>query len=90
MTNMMDLGGEVEFSIGEEGKEMETFLLTRTTSFFIPKGLLHGPLVYKKINNPKYPILHNETSLTNEYFRKKEFGDSAQDSEYETFIKNRM
>ena len=87
MTNMMDLGGEVEFTIDEEEKEMETFTLTRATSFFIPKGLLHGPLVYKRINNHKYPILHIEISITNEYYRKKEFGNSNQDSEYEAFLK---
>ena len=89
LTNALDLGGEVEITLGEEGKELETFVITTATIVHIPKGLLHCPLVFKKINDPKKPILFQELSLTTEYNRSSEQGDNTKLSEYEIFMKNR-
>ena len=89
LTNAMDLFGEVEITLGEEGKELETFVITTATIVHIPRGLLHCPLVFKKINDPKKPILFQELSLTAEYNRSAELGDNAKLSEYEIFMKDR-
>jgi hypothetical protein len=35
-----------------EGKDAETYLITSTTLIFVPKGLVHGPLVFKKVDRP--------------------------------------
>ena len=42
-----DLGGEVEFWLGDE-----KHILTRSCIIFIPSGLMHSPLVYRKVNKP--------------------------------------
>lgn len=89
LTNTMDLGGEVELTLGEEGKELETFVITTATIVHIPRGLLHCPLVFKKIHDPKKPILFQELSLTPEYNRSAERGDSTELSEYEIFMKDK-
>jgi hypothetical protein len=49
--NLRDLGGEVEWGMGE-GKEAETYLITSTTLIYVPKGLAHGPLVFKRVDRP--------------------------------------
>ncbi len=61
--NMLELGGEIEFTIGEEGKEPITFSSTVACQFFIKKGLLHGMPVFKRVKNPSKPILFTETSF---------------------------
>src|SRR5512135_1318907 len=43
ITNMPDLGGVVEFGLSEDGKKVETQVITEATMFFIPAGLYHGP-----------------------------------------------
>jgi hypothetical protein len=37
---------------------------------FIPKGLYHCPLNFKKINDPKKPILLHDLLFSSEYNRK--------------------
>ena len=46
-----DLGGEVEFWLGE-GKDTEKYLFTTSTCIFVPKGLVHLPMIFKKIKRP--------------------------------------
>lgn len=53
-TNMKDFGAEVEFSLGEEG---EKYIINTTSIVYIPKGLVHGPLIFKKVDKP---ILFND------------------------------
>ena len=65
--NMLDLGGEIELTIGEEGKELITFSSPVACEFFIGKGLLHGLPVFKKVNNPNRPILMTETAFTKSF-----------------------
>ena len=61
---MLDLGGEIELTIGEEGKELITFSSSVACQFFIPKGLLHSLFAVKRVDNPSRPILFTETAFT--------------------------
>jgi hypothetical protein len=69
-TNMGDLGGEVEFTLSKDGKKMEKFTITEATVVYVPAGMYHCPLNFKKINNPKYPIIFKDLMFTTEYKRK--------------------
>lgn len=40
-----DLGAEVELWLGDE-----QHIITKSAIIFIPKGLQHGPLIYRKVN----------------------------------------
>ena len=42
-----DLGGEVDFWLGGEKQ-----IITKSAIVFIPKGLQHCPLIYRKVNSP--------------------------------------
>jgi len=35
-----------------EGEDAETFVLTSTTAIYVPAGLPHGPLVYRRVDRP--------------------------------------
>jgi hypothetical protein len=59
-----DLGGEVEFWMGE-GADLEKVKINTTSLVYVPKGLLHLPLFFR---NVKRPILHVVVGL--------EIGDS--------------
>ena len=58
-TDPSDLGGEVEFTIGDE-----VHIITKSCSVFLPKGLLHGPLNFKKVTRP---IIAASTGNSPEY-----------------------
>jgi hypothetical protein len=45
--NPEDLGAEIEFGVGDE-----TLKITKTSAVYIPKGVPHGPLVWKKVKRP--------------------------------------
>ncbi len=49
--NLRDLGGEVEWGMGE-GEGAETFVLTSTTAIYVPKWLPHGPLIFNRVDRP--------------------------------------
>lgn len=68
--NMADLGGEVELTLGEKGGKLEKFVFTTATTVFIPVGMLHCPLNFKKVNNPNKPILFHDMFFAREYKRK--------------------
>jgi hypothetical protein len=42
-----DLGAEIEFVVGGE-----TLKINRTSCLFVPKGVPHGPLTWKKVDRP--------------------------------------
>jgi hypothetical protein len=46
-----DLGGEVEFWMGR-GEDAEKHVITKTSVVFVPKGLVHGPIVFKNVRRP--------------------------------------
>jgi hypothetical protein len=47
--NFKEFGAEVELVMGEEE---ETHVINTTTWVYIPKGLLHCPLDFKKVDKP--------------------------------------
>jgi hypothetical protein len=49
--NLRDLGGEVEWWMGE-GNEAEKYIIESTTLIYIPKGLSHGPLIFNRVDRP--------------------------------------
>jgi hypothetical protein len=59
--DLLDLGGEAEFSLGEEGEKH----IIGTTSFVsIPPGLIHCPLKFTRVNKP---FLLLEVTLAGQY-----------------------
>jgi len=70
MKNMPDLGGEVELTLGEEEGKLEKFVFTTATMVFIPAGMLHCPLNFKKVNDPNKPILFHDLFFSREYKRR--------------------
>lgn len=51
-TNMLDLGGEVELTLSEDGIHTEKHVITKATTIYIPAGLYHCPLNFKRVTKP--------------------------------------
>jgi len=51
--NMNDLPAEIEIGLGEEG---ERYLITSPCSVYIPKGMVHCPLVFKRVDKPIFMV----------------------------------
>jgi hypothetical protein len=49
--NLRELGGEVEWYMGEAG-DQEKFVLTSTAMIYVPARLAHGPLRYNRVDRP--------------------------------------
>ena len=49
---VLDLGGEIEFWL-----EDEQYLLTRSCLIFVPKGMKHCPIVFRRIDRPIFHFL---------------------------------
>ncbi|MDD5337864.1 MAG: hypothetical protein PHG35_00410 [Dehalococcoidales bacterium] len=64
--NMDELFGEIVIGLGEE-QEMHTF--TKPTSVYIPAGMVHCPLVFKRVDKP---IILFHTSIASKYVKKEE------------------
>jgi hypothetical protein len=47
--NFKEFGAEVELVMGEEG---EKHIINTTTWVYIPKGVLHCPLTFKRVDKP--------------------------------------
>ncbi|MBP1707263.1 MAG: hypothetical protein H6Q39_987 [Chloroflexi bacterium] len=56
-----DLGAEIELFMGEE---QEKFIITSPTTIYIPKGFVHCPLRFVKVERP---LLLVHSSLAPEY-----------------------
>ncbi len=56
--NPKELGGEVEFQLGDEIHKID-----KTAAVFIPKGLPHGSFTFKRVDRP---ILHCSIMLRGE------------------------
>jgi len=69
LTKMNDLGGEVELTLSEDGKNPQTFTITEATQVFVPAGLYHCPLNFKRIDDPKKPILFHDLFFAPAYAR---------------------
>jgi hypothetical protein len=55
-----DLGGEVELWIGGE-----KYLITESAMVFVPKGVSHCPMIFRRVDRP---ILHLTTGPTTESY----------------------
>lgn len=66
-TKMDDLGGEVELTLSEDGVNLEKFTFTTSTWVYVPAGLYHCPLIFKKINDPQKPILFIDSYFGAQY-----------------------
>lgn len=49
--NQEDLGGEVEFVI-----DGQPIIITTTSAVFVPRGLRHGPITWKKFVRPHFQL----------------------------------
>ena len=49
LNDMTDLGAEIEMGLGEE---QEIHTITTPASVYVPKGLIHCPLNFKRIDKP--------------------------------------
>ena len=67
---MPGLGGVVEITLSKDGKKLEKFTITEATAVFVPAGLYHCPLVFKKINDLKKPIIFQDLYFSASYERK--------------------
>lgn len=47
--NIFDFGAEIEITLGEEG---EKHIIDSTSIIYIPKGLLHCPIDFRKVEKP--------------------------------------
>ena len=56
------------------GKEQEKYTITEPTLVFIPKGLLHTPLNFRKINKP---LLFGKLLLNSRYTKTDENGKKS-------------
>ena len=65
LSKIKEFDAEVEFSLGSEG---EKHLITRPTTVHVPKGMIHGPMNFKKIGKP---IIFIDTLLSAQYAIKK-------------------
>ena len=61
--NMLDFGAEVELSLGE-GEQQEKHIIDSTSVVYIPKGLVHLPMNYKRVDKP---ILFGHLLLSPDY-----------------------
>ena len=63
--NIRDFGAEIELFLGEEG---EKHIISATTIVYIPKGLIHGPLNFKRVDKP---VMFINIPLTSKYTKKE-------------------
>ena len=59
----LNLGGEVEFWLGE-GDEAEKFVTTKATGAWVPGGVVHNPTYFRRVDRP---IIWMVIALTSEY-----------------------
>jgi mannose-6-phosphate isomerase-like protein (cupin superfamily) len=71
--NPNDLGGEVEFWLGE-GEDTEKYLLDTSTCIFVPRGLVHLPMIFKKVTRP-FLLVTVGVNMGKEWVRDKSPGE---------------
>jgi hypothetical protein len=49
--NIYDFGAEVDLTLGE-GEDKEVHTITSTSVVYVPAGLVHLPMVFKKVTKP--------------------------------------
>jgi len=51
--NISEFDAEIELLLGEEG---ESYVITSPSVFSLPPGLVHGPLIFRRVNKPVFFI----------------------------------
>ena len=69
LENMFDFDATIELCMGEEE---ELYLIEQPTVVYIPAGLVHTPLTFKRVDKP---VLFQPIPLTPAYYSR--FGDSV-------------
>lgn len=62
LKNIFDFDATIELSMG---KEAEVYLIEQATVVYIPAGLVHTPLTFKRVNKP---VLFHPIALTPAYY----------------------
>jgi len=65
--DFFDFGAEIELYLGEES---EKHIINSTSLVYIPRGFVHGPLIYTRVSKP---ILFNNIVLSSTYGRAKQY-----------------
>ena len=68
---MPDIGGVVEMTLSKDGINQEKFTITESTCVYVPAGMYHCPLNFKKVNDPSKPIIFSNLILSANYEKKK-------------------
>jgi hypothetical protein len=63
--NIEDLGAEIWMYMGKEG-EQEKYVITTPTTVYIPKGVWHCPLDFKRVDKP---LLFVHSTIAPKYFK---------------------
>jgi hypothetical protein len=69
LMRVRDFDAEVELYLGEE---QEKHVITKSSYVYLPAGLLHGPLNFKRVGKP---VVFLDISLTEKYVRKLKSGE---------------
>jgi len=68
--NMAELGGKVEFHLGDEnGNNMEKLIITKPTVIYVKAGMHHCPTRFLEIYDPKKPIFFQDITMNGVYSR---------------------
>ena len=67
--HMDELFAEIEIGLGPE---QEMHYINSPTSVYVPAGLIHCPLVFKKVDKP---VILFHTSIASKYVVKKQYKD---------------
>jgi hypothetical protein len=59
----------VEFYLGEDMGKLEKYLITKPTMIYVKPGMLHCPLRFVKVDDPKKPIFFQDLTLAGVYRR---------------------
>ena len=77
--NISDLGGVIEFTIGESLDTLEVFRIDKATQFCLRDGLLHSPLVFREVRDPRKPIIFCEVSYADGLVQSQKFDNVIED-----------
>lgn len=66
---MDQLGGVAEFHLGDEKGNLEKIIITKPTVIYIKAGMIHCPLNFVDIFDPKKPMLFQDLTFASVYRR---------------------
>lgn len=65
-TDMLNLNGELELYLSEDGVNLEKHVINKATSVYVPAGLYHCPLIFTRVDKP---FLFIEIQFARKYAR---------------------